>query len=321
MISYAQNGEDVVLARLFAGRTTGRYVDVGASDPVKDSVTKHFYDLGWRGINIEPIPAVAAALRAARPQDVTLQIALGAQAGDIELHLVTDKEGWSTTDDTLAESYRGELRIQDVPVRMRTLADVLTEYPGPVDFLKIDVEGAEEAVLRGADWTVHRPRVVVVEATKPGSPTPVHQSWDPLLVEAGYRCVLFDGLNRFYAQESDTEAREVLAAPANIFDDYETVDVAQRRAAFTEYRMKRAAEVGYVLQLEDTLREAQEGRIKDAEYVRQLQDALRDAGLDGNRTARYAAALEARIAELEKANALAQETIAQLKQRPANPSD
>lgn len=315
MISYAQNGEDVVLARLFAGRTTGRYVDVGASDPVKDSVTKHFYDLGWRGINIEPIPAVADALRAARPEDVTLQIALGAQAGDIELHLVTDKEGWSTTDDTLAESYRGELRMEDVPVRMRTLADVLTEYPGPVDFLKIDVEGAEEAVLRGADWTAHRPRVVVVEATKPGSPTPVHQSWDPLLVDAGYRCVLFDGLNRFYAQESDAEAREVLAAPANIFDDYETVDVAQRRAAFTEYRMKRAAEVGYVLQLEETLREAQEGRIKDAEYVRQLQDALRDAGLDGNRAARYAAALEARIAELEKANALAQETIAELKQR------
>lgn len=315
MISYAQNGEDVVLARLFAGRTTGRYVDVGASDPVKDSVTKHFYDLGWRGINIEPIPAVADALRAARPEDVTLQIALGAQAGDIELHLVTDKEGWSTTDDTLAESYRGELRMEDVPVRMRTLADVLTEYPGPVDFLKIDVEGAEEAVLRGADWTAHRPRVVVVEATKPGSPTPVHQSWDPLLVEAGYRCVLFDGLNRFYAQESDAEAREVLAAPANIFDDYETVDVAQRRAAFTEYRMKRAAEVGYVLQLEETLREAQEGRIKDAEYVRQLQDALRDAGLDGNRAARYAAALEARIAELEKANALAQEAIAELKQR------
>jgi FkbM family methyltransferase len=321
VISYAQNGEDVVLARLFAGRTTGRYVDVGASDPVKDSVTKHFYDLGWRGINIEPIPAAAAALRTARPEDVTLQVALGAQAGDIELHLVTDKEGWSTTDDTLAESYRGDLRMEEVPVRMRTLADVLTEYPGPVDFLKIDVEGAEEAVLRGADWTAHRPRVVVVEATKPGSPTPVYQSWDPLLVEAGYRCVLFDGLNRFYAQESDREALEVLAAPANIFDAYETVDVAQRRTAFTEYRMKRAAEVGYVLQLEDTVREAQEGRVKDAEYVRRLQDALRDAGLDGNRAARYAAALETRVAELEKANSLAQEAIAELKQRAAELDD
>lgn len=321
MISYAQNGEDVVLARLFAGRTTGRYVDVGASDPVKDSVTKHFYDLGWRGINIEPIPAVAAALRAARPEDVTLQVALGAQAGDIELHLVTDKDGWSTTDEALAESYRGELRMQDVPVRMRTLADVLTEYPGPVDFLKIDVEGAEEAVIRGADWTAHRPRVVVVEATKPGSPVPVYQSWDPLLVEAGYRCVLFDGLNRFYAETTDDEAREVLAAPANIFDAYETADVAQRRTAFTEYRVKRAAEVGYVRQLEDTVRQAQESRVKDAEYVRGLQDALREAGLESKRAARYAAALEDRIAELEKANALAQQTIAALRQRAAGRGD
>ena len=55
MISYAQNAEDVVLARVFAGRNTGRYVDVGACDPVRDSVTKHFYDHRWRGINVESL--------------------------------------------------------------------------------------------------------------------------------------------------------------------------------------------------------------------------------------------------------------------------
>ncbi|HEY4020281.1 MAG TPA: FkbM family methyltransferase [Pseudonocardiaceae bacterium] len=302
MISYAQNGEDVVLARLFAGRCTGRYVDVGASDPVKDSVTKHFYDLGWRGINIEPIPSAAAALRAARPEDLTLQVALGAKNGTAELHLVAGREGWSTTDETLARSYRDELRVEAVPVELRTLADVLTEHPGPVDFLKIDVEGAEAEVIRGADWAAHRPRVVVVEATEPGSPTPAHHDWDPLLVAAGYQCALFDGLNRFYAEETDTEALRVLAAPANIFDTYETADVA-------EHRMQRAAEVAYIRQLEDVAREAQEGRAKDAEYVRSLQEALRDASVEGKQAERYAAALETRIAELEKANAVAREAI------------
>ncbi len=56
MVSYAQNGEDVVLARVFGDRRAGFYVDVGAGHPVVDSVTKHFYDLGWRGINVEPLP-------------------------------------------------------------------------------------------------------------------------------------------------------------------------------------------------------------------------------------------------------------------------
>jgi FkbM family methyltransferase len=299
VISYAQNGEDVVLARLFAGRRTGRYVDVGAGDPVKDSVTKHFYDLGWRGINIEPIPSAAATLRAARPEDVTLQVALGAHAGNADLNLVTDREGWSTTDSELAESYRAELAVEVIHVEQRTLADVLAEHDGQLDFLKIDVEGVEAEVIQGADWTTHRPRVVVVEATEPGSPTPAHETWDPLLVAAGYRCALFDGLNRFYAEESDAEALRVLASPANVFDDYERFDAAELRAASAEHRVQRAAEVGYVRQLEDAVHEAHENKAKDAEYLTVLQDELRAAAQHDRHTARRAAALEARIDELE----------------------
>ena len=52
MVSYAQNFEDVMLARLFAGRKAGFYVDVGAADPINLSVTKWFYEQGWNGINI-----------------------------------------------------------------------------------------------------------------------------------------------------------------------------------------------------------------------------------------------------------------------------
>ena len=50
MISYAQNAEDVVLMRAFADVEKGFYVDVGAWDPVADSVTKAFYDIGWSGL-------------------------------------------------------------------------------------------------------------------------------------------------------------------------------------------------------------------------------------------------------------------------------
>ncbi|MEU4801431.1 FkbM family methyltransferase [Actinosynnema sp. NPDC023587] len=292
MISYAQNGEDVVLARLFHGRGTGRYVDVGAADAVQDSVTKHFYDLGWRGLNIEPIPAQADRLREARPEDVTLAVAIGASPGTATLHVVADRSGWSTLDADLATGYRAELRVDEVEVPVRTLADVLDEFPGPVDFLKIDVEGAEQAVIEGADWTRHAPRVVLVEATEPGSPTPSHAGWEPLMLAAGYAFVLFDGLNRFYARESDTEARTVLSAPANVFDQYVRAEHAGQRAA-------RVAEIGYIRRMESTVREAQEARVKDAAHIEELRTALREAELRLGRSNRRLAALEARLVELE----------------------
>ena len=69
MISYAQNFEDVMLARAFAGKTEGFYVDVGAMDPVDGSVTKYFYELGWSGINIEPDEEYYKRLVADRKRD------------------------------------------------------------------------------------------------------------------------------------------------------------------------------------------------------------------------------------------------------------
>lgn len=301
MISYAQNAEDVVLARLFTA-TTGRYVDVGAAEPVADSVTWHFYQRGWRGINVEPIPAFVEQLRSERPEDVNLPVVLGAVGGTATLHLVENRPGWSTMDDSLGETYRGDdgLRVREVQVAQRTLADVLDEYPGPVDFLKIDVEGAEQAVIEGANWTRHRPRVVVVEATRPGVPEPAHEEWEPLLLAAGYRCALFDGLNRFYAQSSDGEALACLAAPANVFDEFERADAAAARAALAESRVGRAAEIGYIRRLEEIVREAQEARAKDAGYVETLEHALREAQQQSMRDGRRLAALGQRVAELEQ---------------------
>jgi FkbM family methyltransferase len=317
VISYAQNAEDVVLARLFAGRDTGRYVDVGAGDPVEDSVTKHFYDLGWRGINIEPIPELADEFRRQRPDDVTLAVALGARSGTATLHVVANWPGLSTVDEGLADRYHGreDLRVREVPVSVRTLSDVLDEYPGPVDFLKIDVEAAETVVIQGADFTRHRPRVLVVEATEPGSPTHAYQDWEPLLVAAGYRCALFDGLNRFYAAEDDTEALARLAAPANVFDKFERAQTVRERAALADLRVRRTAETGYLRRLEDAVREAQEGRAKDVEYLETLQNALREAHQEATKTRRYVTALENRVTELEAGQAEAASHIAMLEQR------
>ena len=68
IISYAQNFEDVMLERAFANVEAGFWIDVGAWDPDVDSVTRHFSDRGWRGVNCEPNPHYFNLYRDRRPR-------------------------------------------------------------------------------------------------------------------------------------------------------------------------------------------------------------------------------------------------------------
>ncbi|MGH7685724.1 MAG: FkbM family methyltransferase [Candidatus Dormibacteria bacterium] len=225
MISYAQNREDVLLARALAGTEVGIYIDAGAYDPTIDSVTRHFYDRGWHGINIEPQPAYAAKLREARPRDINLQVALSDQRGTAILYGLSIGDGVATINDTQARRFGELYEISgEQPVTVTTLAAVCAEHcdPGtPISFLKVDVEGHERAVLAGADWDRWQPRIVVVEATEPLSTRPSHASWEPILLAAGYVFAQFDGLNRWYVRRQEPELLESLHAPVNILDIFE----------------------------------------------------------------------------------------------------
>ncbi|MEJ1161574.1 FkbM family methyltransferase [Prosthecomicrobium sp. N25] len=221
-VSYAQNFEDVILNRLFADRETGTYVDVGASHPVIDSVTHAFYERGWSGLNIEPLPERIAELDYARPRDRNLRIAVAEAAGTATFHAFPKWHGLSTLDPEVAAAMRrwGD-EAHPVEVTIRTLSEVLAEEKvGAIDFLKIDVEGAEGRVLAGLDLTRWRPVVILIEATYPTTSEPSHHGWEPALLACGYRFVLFDGLNRFYLREESSEFAGRFSLPPNVFDKY-----------------------------------------------------------------------------------------------------
>jgi hypothetical protein len=46
------------------------------------------------------------------------------------------------------------------------------------------------------------------------------QTWDPLLLNAGYLFAFFDGVNRFYVRQEDRDLLPVLAVPANAGDNF-----------------------------------------------------------------------------------------------------
>lgn len=215
-ISYAQNFEDILLARAFTGEK-GFYIDVGASHPTFHSVTKLFYDRGWNGINIEPNPDMYALLAAERPRDVNVNVGIADHPGLLTFYEFTDdRNELSTFHPEAAAYFRSQGNVlAERPVAVTTLADVCERYvTGEIDFLKIDVECLELQVIQGGDWKRWRPRVVLLEA---GIPELVAK-WEPEMLTAGYDLASFDGLNKYYTRHEDRDLIAALAAPVSVVD-------------------------------------------------------------------------------------------------------
>lgn len=220
-VSYAQNFEDAMLWRALKHVAQGLYVDIGAQDPVVDSVSKAFYEHGWRGVHIEPVQFYADLMRKDRPDETVLQVALSDTEGVIELNVIPET-GLSTAVSAVAQRHQeeGGFTSRTVRVPVLTMKSALSFIADQeVHWLKIDVEGFEEQVLRGWDPSKLRPWIMVIEATKPGSPETDHESWDHMVIAGGYRFVYFDGLNRFYIAEEHPELFAAFAAPPNVFDE------------------------------------------------------------------------------------------------------
>jgi FkbM family methyltransferase len=220
-VSYAQNFEDVMLWRALQHVSHGTYVDVGAQDSVVDSVSRAFYERGWRGMHIEPVRAYADRLRTDRPDETVLEVALGETTGTMELYVIGET-GLSTGVKEHAERHHAERGFESSPleVPVLTLASALQPLEGrDIHWLKIDVEGFEAQVIRGWDSTRIRPWVLLVEATVPGSNKPNFDEWDSIVREANYQFVYFDGLNRFYVADEHAELVEKFNCPPNVFDN------------------------------------------------------------------------------------------------------
>ena len=227
-LSYAQNFEDVMLWRALGHIPNGLYVDVGAQHPRIDSVSRAFYEHGWRGVHVEPVPAFAQMLREDRPDETVLQVALGETEGTLALNVFADT-GLSTAVSAYAERHVAERNyaVDRIEVPVLTLGAALKALQGrDIHWLKIDVEGFEEQVLRGWDSTLLRPWVIVIEATVPNLPDTDYAGWDPILTAANYVFVYFDGLNRFYVAAEHAELAPAFAVPPNVFDAVELSGLA-----------------------------------------------------------------------------------------------
>ena len=196
----SQAGQDMIVDRLWGGKRDGVFIDIGGFDGVTGSNTLFFEQMrGWSGVLVEPVGSQIEKARQARKCDC-LRYAVADENGTAEFVAVT--QGY-TQMSGLVKSYDSDLlktvrhdprHVEElVQVETRRLSDILIEtgHQHP-DFVSLDIEGAETAVLRDFPFADHR---VAVWAIENNSASP---EIGQIMRNAGYDLMDFAGPDEIY---------------------------------------------------------------------------------------------------------------------------
>lgn len=298
MISYAQNREDVLLDRVFMNAAVGFYIDIGAYHPTIGSVTKTFYDRGWSGINVEP-GAVFEELARERSRDINIRAVVVDHEGDVDFFENASDAGMSKVVEKSATP-DGEGKL--CRVRAVTLDGLLARHAAgqEIDFLKIDAEGSEAAIIRSTNWKLFRPQVLVIEATAPWSNNLVNQNWEPTLLAGGFLRAYFDGINVFYIRAESKELLRHFQAPVNVLDSYLTIEQWRANTAVEHLTTERSQ---IIVERDQFSAACEAQRQKSTEIEKrsgELTAAVDRAEAESQRLTAHAAALSKRFAREQK---------------------
>jgi len=166
--SYSQEGEDMILRRMFEGVERGFYVDVGACHPRRFSNTYFFYKQGWRGINIDAMPGSMDSFNKRRPRDINIEKAVSDDKRLLTYYAFNEPalNGFSPEISMQVDGHENYRLMFKKEMETTTLEEILDRHlpkDQGIDFLSVDAEGLDFAVIRSNNWSKHRPRAVLVE--------------------------------------------------------------------------------------------------------------------------------------------------------------
>ena len=144
---YSQNDEEEVILEYFKGREEGRFLDIGAADGKTLSNVRALYELGWRGVLVEPNPYSFMFLLKNYPEgDCKLvNVAVSLIGGLQKFYLTNDMV--STFDEAHRKLWENIVKYQEAYVNVLSVVDLLKSFPGPYPFINIDVEGMNWDIL------------------------------------------------------------------------------------------------------------------------------------------------------------------------------
>jgi FkbM family methyltransferase len=169
-ISYGQNGEDILINRLFNQKAKGFFVDIGAHHPIRFSNTYSLYQKGWRGINIDAMPGSMRAFQSQRSEDINLEIGVSRKDQVLTFYVFNEPalNTFSREEAEKKDGFRDFKIIDRIEVKTKPLAAILDQHLPPgqstIDYLNIDAEGLDMEVLNSNNWDKYSPAVISVES-------------------------------------------------------------------------------------------------------------------------------------------------------------
>jgi len=166
--SYSQEGEDMILRRIFENKNDGFYVDVGAHHPFRFSNTYHFYKRGWRGINIDAMPGSMVSFEKFRSRDINLEFPI-ASSDQVLTYFSFNEPALNGFSEELSRQRHGQngyLINKEIKLKTIKLSSLLDEHLSEgteIDFLNIDVEGFDLDILISNNWLKYKPRYILIE--------------------------------------------------------------------------------------------------------------------------------------------------------------
>ena len=202
--SWGQEGEDMILRKLFCDKKRGFYVDIGAHHPLRFSNTQYFYLQGWNGINVDALPGSMEVFQRMRKRDINLEMGVGEEEHWAEYYMFNDPalNGFSKEISNIRDSQPDKYKIINTcKVKILPLETILQKYltsGQKIDFLSIDVEGMDLMVLRSNDWQIFRPRCVLVEILSANLQELVNHSIVNFMNQNGYYVYAKSGNTVFF---------------------------------------------------------------------------------------------------------------------------
>lgn len=207
---YSHSSEDYILRMLFPYKT-GIYVDVGSWKPDADTNTFIFYEMGWKGILVDPVGYWIRKAKEIRPRDIGIETAISNKDNEILQFKIDKEQGKDCAANSLRDDWFKEgksISISITTTRMDTLINNYPEIRDNCDFCDIDVEGWEKKVIESIDFKTFKPTVFCIESVRWNPFYRVHQDWEKILIDNGYKLICHNLQNRFYGRIDNKELWE-----------------------------------------------------------------------------------------------------------------
>jgi FkbM family methyltransferase len=200
-----QADQDVLAYLYFKGKREGFFLDIGAYDGKTYSNTYALEQIGWKGICLEPLPDVFLQLKRNRLCDC-YNLAMSNEPGEAEDFIrAAGVETLSGLESKMASTHKDWIlrekgTVERIKVKTVTFGDLMGRYPGLggyIDFMSLDVEGAEMSILESIDFGAYRFGLIAVESTDetPGE----SEKLKGFMREKGYGVLLDVGLDLIFA--------------------------------------------------------------------------------------------------------------------------